>query len=70
MILNDQNTREHSAWTIGNGDPMHWAHGNSRGEARERNRHKDNARVARNMEERNVARREKIPNKSYLVPRI
>ena len=23
MILKDQNTRDHSAWTIVNGDPMH-----------------------------------------------
>ena len=23
MILKDQNTRDHSAWTIENGDPMH-----------------------------------------------
>ena len=25
MILKDQNTRDHSAWTIGNRDPMHEA---------------------------------------------
>ena len=22
-LLTDQNTRDHSAWTIGNGEPMH-----------------------------------------------
>ena len=30
------------------------AHGNSKGEARERSRHKNNVRVVKNLEERNV----------------
>ena len=52
MILKDQNTREHSAWTAGNGDPMHEVrishtgyleHGNSKNEARGRSGYKDNS---------------------------
>ena len=65
MVLKDQNTIDHIAWTIGNGDPVHEvcipymrysAHGNSKGEARARNRHnlEKCKRVVRNLEERNV----------------
>ena len=54
MILKDENTRDHSAWTIMNGDPMHGmciphriprAHGNRKGEGRTRNRHKNNSNI-------------------------
>ena len=38
--------------------------GNNKGEARGRSRHKNNAKVVRNLEERNVARRGKVPNKT------
>ena len=49
MILKDQNTRDHSAWTIGNGDLMHevcihtgyLAHGNSKDETRGKSRYKN-----------------------------
>ena len=70
MILKDQNTREHSAWTAGNGDPMHrcvsqtgyLAHGNSKGETRERSRHKNHSnRVVWNMEIWNVGTKGKSP---------
>ena len=56
MIQKYQNTKDHSSWNIGNGDPMHEVciPQNSKGEARGRNRHKNNARVVRNLEERNV----------------
>ena len=63
MIQKDRNTRDHSAWTIGNVDPMHEvciphsipiAHGNSKDETRGRNRHKNNAKVVRNLEKRDV----------------
>ena len=37
------------------------AHGNSEGEARGRSRHKNNVRVVRNLEERNVGTKRKRP---------
>ena len=54
---------------IGNGDLMYGcvshtvyiAHGNSKGEARGRNRYKNNARVVRNLKERNVGTKVKSP---------
>ena len=71
MILKDQNTRDHSRLTIGNGDTMQGvciphsilAHGNSKGEARGKNRHKNknNAKVVRNLKERNVRSKGKSP---------
>ena len=52
MIQKDKNRKDHSAWTIGNGDPMQYAqgvshilyltHGNNKGKGRGRNRHKNN----------------------------
>ena len=47
MIQKDQNTRDHSTSTIGNGDPMHevciLARGNSKVEMRGRSRHKNDS---------------------------
>ena len=61
MIQKGQNIRNHSAWTIGNGDPKHevciphsiLAHGNSKGKQEEET-DKNNAIVVRKLEERNV----------------
>ena len=70
MIKKDQNKRYHSAWTIGNGDPIHEVcipdRGNSKGETRGRNRHKNNARVKRNLEERNVGTKRKNPKQGLI----
>ena len=65
MILKDQNTRDHSAWT---GCVSHTAeyltHGNSKSEARGISRHMSNSkRVVRNMEERNVGTKGKSPKR-------
>ena len=68
MIQKDQNTRNHSAWTIGNGIPctrcvshtVYLAHGNIKDETRGRSRHKNN-RLVRNIEERNVGTKGKSP---------
>ena len=75
MILKDQNTREHSAWTIGNEYPMHGvcteyptqyiSRMGSKGEARRRNRHNgNNKKVVRNLGERNVGTKEESPKQS------
>ena len=70
MVVKDQNTRDHSAWTIETEIPCtrcvshtgYLAHGNSEGEARGRNRHENNSnRVARNLEEKNVGTKAKSP---------
>ena len=54
-IQKDKNIRDHSAWTIGNGDLIQEAC------IQHRNRHKNNARVVRNLEERNVGTKGKSP---------
>ena len=69
MILKDQNTRNHSAGTIGNGDSCtgcvshtgYLAYGNSKHEARGRSRHKNNGTALINWEERNVGTKEESP---------
>ena len=70
MIQKYIDTRDHSAWTKESGDLMHeecipqsiyLAHGKSKGEARGRNSHRNNARVVRNLEERNVGTKGKSP---------
>ena len=53
-----QNTRDHLAWTIWNGDTQYTS---LMGEARGRNRQKNNARVVGNLEERNVGMKGKSP---------
>ena len=60
-----RNTRDHLAWTIGNGDPtVYLTHGDGKGEARGRGRHK-NRKIVRNLEERNVGeKRGKVANKT------
>ena len=40
---------------------LYLAHGNSKGEVRGRNRHKNNERVVRNLEKKNVDMKEKSP---------
>ena len=45
---------------------VYLAHGNSKGEARGRNRHKNNARVVRNLEERNVGTKGKSPKQGLI----
>ena len=67
IILEHQNTRNHSAWTIENGDPMHeghtvyLVHGDIKCEARRRNRYKNNARVVRNLRKERGHEGEKFP---------
>ena len=75
-LLTDQNTRDHLAWTMRNGDPMHRvcipyriprAYGNSKGEIRGRSRQQNynSKRIVRNMDGRTVDTiRGKVPNKA------
>ena len=45
-------------------DTVYLAHGKSKGEARGRIRHKNNARIVKNLEERNVGAKEKSPKQN------
>ena len=71
-LFTDRNTRDHLAFTIGDGYPMHeaciplytgyLAHENSKEEARGRSRHQGNSkRVVRNMDDRNVGTKGESP---------
>ena len=66
VILKDLNTRDHLAWTAGNGDPMHEVcipHTIPRAwEQQGRSRHKNNSkRGVTNMEKRNVDTKAESP---------
>ena len=72
-LFTDRNTKDDLAWTTGNGDPMYGmciqrvAHGNSKGEARGRIRHKSNSKkLVRDLEKRNMGTKEKSPQKGLI----